>query len=627
MRPLPRPGSRLRRALPALLLCLLPALASAQPLLPAERVSTDSLDAFRPTTGNWKVAGGLAGNPRRDATLTAAEGTGVLVCNPAKGQKSHLLTTWEHGDLELDLEFLLAPGANSGVYLQGRYEVQLFDSWRVREPKFSDCGGIYQRWDAARGVGKEGFEGVAPRANAARAPGLWQRLHVEFEAPRFDAEGRKVRPARFTKVVLNDFLIHENVEVGGPTRSAAFEQTEAALGPLMIQGDHGSVAIRRLAVRRAAGDGLTTADLRFRQYDGDIKGVSDIDGAKVTEEGPAAQLGAGILDRQGKFARVFTGNLIVPRDGEYAFSVAASNGLVRLTIGGQPAITPLDSRSATPGRLTLTRGSHPFRLDYVQTSGGRPNLELVAGGPGILRQVLVAGNRPPARGNNRSKEVAVEPADRVLLQRSFVPYEPRKRLYAASVGSPTGVHYAYDFETGALLRAWRGRFLDANQMWEGRGEAQTARPLGAALTLNAKPAFVLLESGPSGDWPSEPEPLWSSKGYTLEADGQPVFLAQLAEMSIRDRIAPAPEGRGLTRTFEVKGNTASWSAWAFLAEADVITSQPDGSWIIGDREWYLDWPAETKVRPVLRTSNGRMQLAVPLNRGNLEKTITYTLVW
>ena len=110
--------------------------AHAQSLLPPERSALDSLAGFQPVTANWRLASGLAGDPRRDKTLTPVPGTGVLVCNPGTtpDTRGHLFSTWEHGDLELDLEFLMAPGANSGVYLQGRYEVQLFDSWGVKTP-------------------------------------------------------------------------------------------------------------------------------------------------------------------------------------------------------------------------------------------------------------------------------------------------------------------------------------------------------------------------------------------------------------------------------------------------------------------------------------------------------------
>jgi hypothetical protein len=114
----------------------------------------------------------------------------------------------------------------------------------------------------------------------------------------------------------------------------------------------------------------------------------------------------------------------------------------------------------------------------------------------------------------------------------------------------------------------------------------------------------------------------------LEAGDQPVFLARLSDISVRDRIAPAPQGRGLTRTLELTGKLPSWSAWVLLAEATTITPQPDGTgWIIGAREWYLDWPADSTRRPVVRTINGRQQLAVPLSAATLEKPIRYTIVW
>ena len=226
--------------------------ARAQSLLSPERVPLDSFAAFRPPAANWHLAGGLGGDPRRDKTLTPAAGTGVLVTTPAKpppDDAAHLLTTWDHGDIDVDLDFLLATGSNSGVFLQGRYEVQLFDSWGVKAPTFTDCGGIYERWDESRAKGKKGYEGIAPRTNACREPGTWQHLHIEFEAPRLDAAGKKTKNARFTKIILNGITIHENAEVTGPTRSAAFND-EKPLGPLMIQGDHGSVAFRALVVKR-----------------------------------------------------------------------------------------------------------------------------------------------------------------------------------------------------------------------------------------------------------------------------------------------------------------------------------------------------------------------------------------
>ncbi|MBL9201843.1 MAG: DUF1080 domain-containing protein [Opitutaceae bacterium] len=605
----------------------------AQPL-PPEPVRLDSLGAFRPAGPNWQLASELAGDPRREKTLTAVAGTGMLVCNPGKEKetRTHLVTTWEHGDLELDLEFLLTPGSNSGVYLQGRYEVQLFDSWGVKEPKAADCGGIYSRWDSARGKGKEAFDGIAPRANASRAPGLWQKLRVEFQAPRFDAAGKKTRNARFTRVVLNGFTIHENVEATGPTRSGLAEN-EVPIGPLMIQGDHGSVALRAIRVKRFDRDAtIGVSDLRYKLYSGNYPTVGSYDSEKPKAEGVPARFAHGAVEKTGRFALVFTGTLEVPRAGAYRFA-GEGLGVTRLLIDGRTVVQPLE-RGSQPGIITLAAGKHPFRADFVQTSNFRPNFELIAEGPGIAPHALTVREQAESafagRGRGRggaARSIAVEPTDRILLQRGFVPFEPRKRLYAASVGTPAGVHYAYDFETGAILRAWRGPFINAADMWDGRGNDQLARPEGPALTLSGKPAVALIENAATGDWPDQSDPLWSPQGYKLEADGQPVFLSKLAAVAISDRVAPAKDGRGLTRTLNFKGPLPSWSAWVLLAEADTITPQAAGGWVVGAREWFLDWPADSAHRPVLRTVNGRQQLAVLLTAAALEKTLSYSIVW
>ena len=170
-------------------------------------------------------------------------GVAVDVLNPKNN--SHLITKDEFGDLELELDFMMAKGSNSGVFLQGRYEVQLLDSWTKLHPEFSDVGGIYQRWDDARGDGHQGYQGIAPLINVARAPGLWQHLKIKFQAPLFDAGGQKIRNARFLEVDLNGVLVQLQEEVTGPTRSSAFDDEKPA-GPLMLQGDHGNVAFRNI---------------------------------------------------------------------------------------------------------------------------------------------------------------------------------------------------------------------------------------------------------------------------------------------------------------------------------------------------------------------------------------------
>ena len=109
--------------------------------------------------------------------MKTSAGTGILA-NLPEGVKNpaDLYFGFQHGDADLELDYMMARASNSGIYLQGRYELQLLDSWATLAPKAGDNGGIYERWDEARGKGAEGYEGHAPRQNASRAPGLWEHL-------------------------------------------------------------------------------------------------------------------------------------------------------------------------------------------------------------------------------------------------------------------------------------------------------------------------------------------------------------------------------------------------------------------------------------------------------------------
>jgi Domain of Unknown Function (DUF1080) len=172
-----------------------------------------------------------------------ASASGVILNGPT-GRTANLCTDRAFGDIELYLDFMIAKGSNSGVYLQGLYEMQIFDSWgSTEEMTTSDAGAIYHQWIDNRGVA-----GSAPRINAARRPGEWQSYQAWFRAPRFDAAGKKTQPARFLRVLLNGQLIQSDIDVAGPTR-AAMTIPEAPEQPLMLQGDHGPVAFRNIHVR------------------------------------------------------------------------------------------------------------------------------------------------------------------------------------------------------------------------------------------------------------------------------------------------------------------------------------------------------------------------------------------
>lgn len=225
-------------------LALLGLLAPAQGGEPVS-LAFDDLEAFRATEG-WSVAGAVEGDREEKRWAKLEEGTGILV-NGSEGKAGNLLTRMEHGDVELEVEFMIPKGSNSGIYFQGRYEVQILDSHGKADSALTvhDCGAIYERWDEEREP--KGYEGHVPAANACKPPGEWQSFQVKFRAPRFDASGNKTENARFLQVIHNGKVIHEDAEIAGPTRGGL--EPEVARGPFKIQGDHGPVAFRKFAVK------------------------------------------------------------------------------------------------------------------------------------------------------------------------------------------------------------------------------------------------------------------------------------------------------------------------------------------------------------------------------------------
>jgi hypothetical protein len=110
---------------------------------------------------------------------------------------------------------------NSGVYVQGRYEVQVLDSYGLKS-KDNDCGAIY-------GI-------AAPSVNACKAPTVWQSYDIEFTAPKC-ADGKKVEPGRMT-VYHNGVKIHDDVKLTKDNTTSGLGGDVCAPGPILLQ-DHG----------------------------------------------------------------------------------------------------------------------------------------------------------------------------------------------------------------------------------------------------------------------------------------------------------------------------------------------------------------------------------------------------
>ena len=454
-------------------------IVSGQQLADQPEINLNDLASFKTPGKTWTLAGGVVANLNEQNALTFTKGTGVLVNLPTKkNHGSDLFTIAEHGDLVLELDYLMAKGSNSGIYFQGAYELQLEDSWTKPAPSSSTNGGIYERWDDSKPEGVKGFEGYAPRQNVSKAPGLWQHLKVVFTAPRFDAAGNKTSNAKFVTVELNGVLIHDNVQLFGATRGGA---KESASGPLRLQGDHGAVAFKNIKVSKPNNEQLSAR-----------RGGSDADPILID---------------------------------------APVNTMIR---------------------------------SFVDINGG-----------------------------------------------------PRV-VHAISIGSPKKVHYAYDLDNGMLFHAWRGDFVDATPMWDGRGNG-SSRPRGTVTTFFKKPVPALAKLADANSaWPTDTTgTAFKTKGYTVDTQEQPTFNYFVYGTKVQDQIRVSESGEGLTRS--ISTDKPVENLYALLAEG-TIEDLGKGLYLINGQS-YLKIE-DAKAKPMIRDNNGKKEL-VMLLRGQLNYSILF----
>lgn len=133
-----------------------------------------------------------------------------------------LLTEEKFTDFQLHAEFRYPRGSNSGIYLRGRYEVQIEDNYG-QEPDSHGIGGVY------------GF--LTPSVNAARRPGEWQAMDITLVG-------------RVVTVVFNGERVIDRQTIPGIT-GGALDSDEGAPGPILLQGDHGPIDFRKVTLTPA----------------------------------------------------------------------------------------------------------------------------------------------------------------------------------------------------------------------------------------------------------------------------------------------------------------------------------------------------------------------------------------
>lgn len=613
-------------------------------------LTLQDLSDFKPQAGNWLIVGDVTMNPDVDIheksevsipvetkkskkakatalpakpqAVTFTTGTGILLNMNDDKMKDQLISVFEHGDIELELEVMLPKGSNSGIYLQGRYEVQLLDSWGVQNPKYSDIGGIYRNWENEPG---KIYMGKAPLSNPAKAPGLWQKMKISFQAPRFDKAGNKIENARFNYVDLNGVRIHENVEVPLPT-GGPIENNEKPLGPLMIQGDHGPVAFRNVKYSLMKSVEVSLNNITYQTWYGNYKIISDYSGLKPSASGQVSELTCEILENEDGYGSRYQGTISVSEDSNYKFRLTYTGG-ARLIINNQQ-LTDFQSADGwwrtDEASIVLKAGSYPFEIyNYKNASWLPPRLGLFVQTGSLLKPLHAFNSFPP--DDQPVAPILINPGNQPRMLRAFLDFKGdyKQRLtHTIGVGDPSGINYVYDLKAGNLVCVWRGDFVDATPMWHDRGDG-SFKPMGATQYLfNNQPLTFLPASTSTFPVITRDAEVkageYRGKGYEIEeATNRPIFKYEYQGIDVEDKIYP--DQSSLTHEVNIKSRGTKQGLYYKLAEGKTIQQMPNGMYAVDDKSYYIRVKG---VTPQVRGNAGNQELVVPV-----EGSFSYSIIW
>lgn len=603
---------------------------------PYSEISLETLEDFANVTESWVKVKDVYFDLNGEQKMVIEEGTGVLLNTLGEKWKSNLLTNFEHEDIEIELDFMMAKGSNAGIFLQGRYEIQMYDSWLETSPQHSDNGGIYQRWNENAEKGKKGFHGNPPIINASKAPGLWQSLRIVFEAPRFDDKGNKIKNGVFREVLLNGVLVQNNIEVTGPTRDAKFKE-ESSFGPIMFQGDHGVFALKNIKYKLYRSESITLTDMVLSSYDS-IASLIDFDVRPVLHQRNIDLLDHSVPSKIDDFGGMIKGKIHVPKSGDYYFNLMLAwipddgpdgpNGGGQLEIGDSVVLTMDGTRRNGYGAIKLEPGTYDLNLRYYKSFrygyAFKNDLLLGVEGP----QISFTNLKPPIVFNvdQSYNKIVLKSEGNTLTQRGFYNDEGQVKTHAVAVGFPGDVSYSYDLDEGRLLSVWHGGFIDATGMWDHRGSTQLMNPNGSVIVPDLITS-ILTGSDDKSDDRVEISKKPDYRGYESGSDDLPIFKYSLEETNVSDQIRYLDKRRGLRRNITVENIQNGNQFNLLVTSGKMIKKLPNDLFVVGDKEYYIHFD-EKVVPELLVKPDGSVEIILSMIPSDGEKwEVGYSIIW
>ncbi len=381
---------------------------------------------------------------------------------PAK--PAQLRTNAYLGDSVLRMEFMLTANAQAGLYVEGRYRIQL----------------------AAQGLGGLGAmaeptatdahpAGEPPLVNPPGKPGTWQILEAKFRAPRFDEARNKTQDALLLEVKIDGQVVQANTVPTGWSRGADFNWHDAG-GNTTISVEQGSLAIRDFSIRPAdfgavqvpktSGQPSNAAALVdfVKRGEETFRAVGCIECHAVQRDDASLKTGPNLF---GLFTLEPRDRAIIAGEG-HRFTIKADRGYLQRSVR-----TPLEEVAIAEQGPTVGKPYLPVMPAYAPTVVSDPQIDAIASYLGTLNEV---GNQGPVI--RLVKETGPENYDpmtdrlQLLIDRTVrIQRGPMANVSgrAIHVGQPNGINFTFDPRVLAVVKIWQGGFLDLSGELLNRG--------------------------------------------------------------------------------------------------------------------------------------------------------------
>jgi cytochrome c553 len=362
-------------------------------------------------------------------------------------------------------------------------------------------------------------------------------------------------------------------------------------------------------------------NLTYKVYQGDWSKLPDFSKLKAVKAGTLA---AGLIDIKvsemtEKFAMVFEGDLNVPKDGNYTFSLASDDGS-NMYINGKKVIDhdgihPAKAKTKT---VKLSAGTAKLKVTYFE-KGGQEELSVAWKGKKDKKYKPLSPGAKGGKSKPGATPIPIEPnkvAGEALLFRNFIKGATSRSI---AVGYPEGTHIVFDATNLNLAMMWKGNYLDAGAMWNGRGTGHMEAQ-GDAIAIGTQPQVGILANEES-QWPElsrKSNEVRKSdlrfRGYTLDKKRYPTFMYSLKDIRFEDFFKPIDaNGTGIERTVTAKAGSAVSGLW-FRVASDNIT-QSGSVFTIGGK--YTVKADGAKIRPYGKIK----ELIIPFSFSNGAATI------